>query len=64
MLKMEPSDDISFMLFLGYKDYPTDDNYVAKTQLPLKNSTQGKSESVIIVMEKPTRVPYFYCVIL
>lgn len=64
MLKMEPSDDISFMLFLGYKDYPTDDNYVAKTQLPLKNSTQGKSESVISVMEKPTRVPYFYCVIL
>lgn len=59
MLKIDPSDDISFMLFLGYKDYPTDDKYVAKTQIPRKNSTEGKSEPVISVMEKPTHVPYF-----
>uniref|UniRef100_A0A3Q3NKY0 Polycystic kidney disease protein 1-like 2 n=1 Tax=Labrus bergylta TaxID=56723 RepID=A0A3Q3NKY0_9LABR len=32
VLKMEPSEDISFLLFLGYKDYPNDENYVAKTQ--------------------------------
>ncbi|XP_047436040.1 polycystic kidney disease protein 1-like 2 isoform X3 [Mugil cephalus] len=37
VLKMEPSEDISFMLFLGYKDYPNDDTYVAKTQVPLEN---------------------------
>ncbi|XP_075878911.1 polycystin-1-like protein 2 [Nelusetta ayraudi] len=37
VLKMEPSEDISFMLFLGYKDYPTDENYVAKTQIPQEN---------------------------
>ena len=47
---MEPSDDISFMLFLGHEGYPTDDNYVAKTQIPLRNSPEGKSESVICVM--------------
>eukprot|EP00066_Takifugu_rubripes_P019390 XP_011608656.1 PREDICTED: polycystic kidney disease protein 1-like 3 [Takifugu rubripes] len=39
VLKLEPSDEISFMLFLGYKDYPSDENYVAKTRIPLKNST-------------------------
>uniref|UniRef100_A0A8C9XN42 Polycystic kidney disease 1 like 2a n=1 Tax=Sander lucioperca TaxID=283035 RepID=A0A8C9XN42_SANLU len=37
VLKMEPSENISFMLFLGCKDYPNDDNYVAKTQIPLEN---------------------------
>uniref|UniRef100_A0A3Q3NL01 Polycystic kidney disease protein 1-like 2 n=1 Tax=Labrus bergylta TaxID=56723 RepID=A0A3Q3NL01_9LABR len=30
VLKMEPSEDISFLLFLGYKDYPNDENYVAE----------------------------------
>lgn len=42
VLKMEPSEDISFMLFLGYKDYPTDENYVAKTQIPQENFPEGK----------------------
>lgn len=45
VLKMEPSEDISFMLFLGYKDYPDDENYVAKTRLPLENTTGGKTNS-------------------
>lgn len=34
------------MLFLGYKDYPSDENYVAKARIPPKNSTEGKSESM------------------
>ncbi|XP_075966222.1 polycystin-1-like protein 2 [Anarhichas minor] len=38
VLKMEPSENISFMLFLGCKDYPNDENYVAKTQMPLENA--------------------------
>lgn len=41
VLKMEPSENISFMLFLGYKDYPNDENYVAKTQIPLENAKEG-----------------------
>ncbi|XP_029979509.1 polycystic kidney disease protein 1-like 2 [Sphaeramia orbicularis] len=40
VLKMEPSEDISFKLFLGYKGYPDDENYVAKTQVPLENSRE------------------------
>lgn len=42
VLKMEPSEDISFVLFLGCKDYPNDENYVAKTQIPLENSKEGR----------------------
>uniref|UniRef100_A0A3Q3GQB0 Polycystic kidney disease protein 1-like 2 n=1 Tax=Labrus bergylta TaxID=56723 RepID=A0A3Q3GQB0_9LABR len=45
VLKMEPSEDISFLLFLGYKDYPNDENYVAKTRMPLENSKEGKFKS-------------------
>lgn len=42
VLKMEPSQDISFMLFLGCQDYPNDEKYAAKTQMPLENSSEGK----------------------
>nr|XP_054588101.1 polycystic kidney disease protein 1-like 2 isoform X1 [Nothobranchius furzeri] len=37
VLKMEPSEDISFMVLLGFKDYPNDNSYVAKTRIPLEN---------------------------
>lgn len=42
VLKIEPSENISFMLFLGFKDYPNDENYVAKTRMPLENAIGGK----------------------
>lgn len=45
VLKMEPSEHISFMLFLGYKDYPNDENYVAKTLIPQENLSEGKSKT-------------------
>lgn len=41
VLKLEPSQDISFMVFLGYKVYPHEKSYVAKTQLPLENVNEG-----------------------
>lgn len=41
VLKMEPSEDISFMVFLGSKVYPHDKSYVAKTQLPQENTNKG-----------------------
>lgn len=41
VLKMEPSEDIPLKLLLGYKDYPTDENYVAQTQFPLENAREG-----------------------
>lgn len=46
VLKMEPSEDISFMLFLGYRDYPNDEIYVAKTQIPLENATDGNIKQI------------------
>lgn len=45
VLKMEPSEDISFKLFLGYKDYPSDENFVATTQIPLENVKEGISKN-------------------
>lgn len=41
VLKVEPSENISFVLLLGYNDYPNDENFVAKTQIPLENSKEG-----------------------
>ncbi|KAM4608650.1 polycystin-1-like protein 2 [Polymixia lowei] len=41
VLKMEPSEDpLPMKLFLGYKEYPSDTNYVAMTQMPHQGSTQ------------------------
>lgn len=40
--KMVPSvDPLNFKLYLGYLDYPTDTNFVAMTEMPLKGTTEG-----------------------
>lgn len=46
VLKMEPSEQLTFMLFLGSKDYPNDENYLAKTQMPLQNAKGGKIKMI------------------
>uniref|UniRef100_A0A8D3EA04 Polycystic kidney disease protein 1-like 2 n=1 Tax=Scophthalmus maximus TaxID=52904 RepID=A0A8D3EA04_SCOMX len=46
VLKMEPSEDLSFMLYLGYKDYPNDESYVAKTKIPLENTKTDRRGDV------------------
>ncbi|XP_042342348.1 polycystic kidney disease protein 1-like 2 [Plectropomus leopardus] len=48
VLKMEPSENISFMLFLGYKDYPNDENYVAKTKIPLENAKEEEKYTWVL----------------
>ncbi|XP_040894682.1 polycystic kidney disease protein 1-like 2 [Toxotes jaculatrix] len=48
VLKMEPSEDISFMLFLGCKDYPNDENYVAKTQMPQESSKEEEKYTWVL----------------
>ncbi|XP_022621079.1 polycystic kidney disease protein 1-like 2 [Seriola dumerili] len=48
VLKMELSQDISFMLFLGCQDYPNDENYVAKTQMPLENSREEEKYTWVL----------------
>uniref|UniRef100_A0A6Q2YTG2 Polycystic kidney disease 1 like 2a n=1 Tax=Esox lucius TaxID=8010 RepID=A0A6Q2YTG2_ESOLU len=40
VLKIEPSRDMPFQLFLGYKYYPNNKQYIAKTQMPLQSNTQ------------------------
>ncbi|XP_032371632.1 polycystic kidney disease protein 1-like 2 [Etheostoma spectabile] len=48
VLKIEPSENISFMLFLGCKDYPNDVNYVAKTQIPLENAKEEEKYTWVL----------------
>lgn len=45
VLKLQPSEDLSFILLLGTKDYPNDTNYVAKTQFPLENANEGQNSN-------------------
>ncbi|XP_061566502.1 polycystin-1-like protein 2 isoform X1 [Cololabis saira] len=54
VLKMEPSDDISFMLFLGYKDYPNDQSYVAKTRMPLENAKEDEKFTWVLSPKERT----------
>ncbi|KAK5873983.1 hypothetical protein PBY51_018974 [Eleginops maclovinus] len=39
---MEPSENISFVIFLGFKDYPNNENYIAKTQIPIENAKEDE----------------------
>uniref|UniRef100_A0A665ST47 Polycystic kidney disease 1 like 2a n=1 Tax=Echeneis naucrates TaxID=173247 RepID=A0A665ST47_ECHNA len=48
VLKMDPSQGISFMLFLGCHDYPTDEHYVAKTKMPLENSREEEKYTWVL----------------
>ncbi|KAF7662063.1 hypothetical protein LDENG_00247400, partial [Lucifuga dentata] len=54
VLKMEPSENISFKLFLGYKDYPNDENYVAKTQIPLENVKEEEKYTWVLAPKDRT----------
>lgn len=43
VLKLEPSEELPLVLLLGYQDYPSDSNYVAKVTFPLEANSLGKS---------------------
>ncbi|XP_054473206.1 polycystic kidney disease protein 1-like 2 [Anoplopoma fimbria] len=63
VLKMDPSENISFMLFLGCKDYPNAENYVAKTQMPLENAKgEGKYTWVLSPKDRRGEVGEHYLV--
>lgn len=50
LLKMVPSKyPLPFKLFLGYKDYPTETNNVAKTEMPHQGTTQGNKSLCLVV---------------
>nr|XP_046204229.1 polycystic kidney disease protein 1-like 2 [Oncorhynchus gorbuscha] len=48
VLKIKPSKDITFQLFLGYKDYPNDKQYIAKTQMPHQSNTQEEKYTWVL----------------
>ncbi|KAK5935294.1 hypothetical protein CgunFtcFv8_020669 [Champsocephalus gunnari] len=48
VLKMEPSENISFVIFLGFKDYPNNENYIAKTQFPLENAKEEEKYTWVL----------------
>ncbi|XP_058485671.1 polycystin-1-like protein 2 [Solea solea] len=54
VLKMEPSEDISFIVLLGFKEYPDDENYVAKTQIPQENSKEEEKYTWVLSPQNRT----------
>ncbi|XP_077374484.1 polycystin-1-like protein 2 [Festucalex cinctus] len=48
VLKIEPSENITFVLLLGYKNYPTTEDYVAKTQMPLENMKEEEKYTWVL----------------
>uniref|UniRef100_A0A8C8FW89 Polycystic kidney disease 1 like 2a n=1 Tax=Oncorhynchus tshawytscha TaxID=74940 RepID=A0A8C8FW89_ONCTS len=48
VLKIKPSKDITFQLFLGYKDDPNDKQYIAKTQMPHQSNTQEEKYTWVL----------------
>uniref|UniRef100_A0A668V1H7 Polycystic kidney disease 1 like 2a n=1 Tax=Oreochromis aureus TaxID=47969 RepID=A0A668V1H7_OREAU len=63
VLKIDPSEDISVMLFLGYKDYPSDKNYVAKTKIPIENAREEQFTWVLSPKDRTEDVGVHYLVI-
>ncbi|XP_061669953.1 polycystin-1-like protein 2 isoform X2 [Syngnathoides biaculeatus] len=48
VLKMDPSENITFVVLLGYKNYPTIEDYVAKTQMPLENVKEDEKYTWVL----------------
>nr|XP_046201462.1 polycystic kidney disease protein 1-like 2 [Oncorhynchus gorbuscha] len=63
VLKMEPSEDIPFVLLLGYKDYPKDKQYVAKTQMPHQGNSQERYTWVLGPNDLTGKVGVHYLVV-
>ncbi|XP_023806866.1 polycystic kidney disease protein 1-like 2 [Oryzias latipes] len=55
VLKLQPSEDLSFILLLGYKGYPNYTNYVAKTQFPLENINEEEKFTWVLRPKDRTR---------
>ncbi|XP_014030757.1 polycystic kidney disease protein 1-like 2 [Salmo salar] len=63
VLKMEPSEDIPFVLLLGYKDYPKDKQYIAKTQMPHQGNSQERYTWVLGPNDLAGKVGVHYLVV-
>ncbi|XP_055085881.1 polycystic kidney disease protein 1-like 2 [Periophthalmus magnuspinnatus] len=64
VLRMEPSEDISFVAFLGYKSYPTFEKYVTKAQLPIKDTKEEEKYTWVVgPKDRAGEVGVYYLVI-
>ncbi|KAL1007239.1 hypothetical protein UPYG_G00083860 [Umbra pygmaea] len=64
VLKMEPSEDIQFVLLLGYQDYPNDKKYEAKIQMPHQGYSQDEQYTwVLAPSDLAGRVGLYYLVV-
>ncbi|KAG7251890.1 hypothetical protein CRUP_026683, partial [Coryphaenoides rupestris] len=52
VLRMEPSANISFKLLLGYGGYPSDDDHVAQSQMPLEGATAEEAYTWVLGPEE------------
>lgn len=43
VLKLRPSKELTLVVLLGYQNYPTEENHVAKVTLPQQGNSQGES---------------------
>jgi len=43
VLKLHPSEELTLLVLLGYQNYPTEENHVAKVTLPQQGDSQGES---------------------
>ncbi|XP_045071188.1 LOW QUALITY PROTEIN: polycystic kidney disease protein 1-like 2, partial [Coregonus clupeaformis] len=63
VLKMEPSEEIPFVLLLGYKDYPKGTSNIAKTQMPHQGNSQERYTWVLGPNDLTGKVGVHYLVV-
>ncbi|XP_077451223.1 polycystin-1-like protein 2 [Stigmatopora argus] len=54
VLKMEPSENITFVVLLGFKNYPTVEDHVAKIQMPLENVKEEEKFTWVVTPQDRT----------
>ena len=51
VLRIEPSENISFKLLLGFGSYPSEEDHVAQIQMPLEGATEGTKGQMQLPLE-------------
>ncbi|XP_073715481.1 polycystin-1-like protein 2 isoform X1 [Misgurnus anguillicaudatus] len=64
VFRLEPSEELPLILLLGYEDYPSDKNYIAKVTLPLEgNSLVERYTWVVSASELPREIGLYYLLV-
>ena len=51
VLRIEPSENISFKLLLEFGGYPSEEDHVAQIQMPLEGATEGTKGQMQLPLE-------------